>query len=194
MGELIRYNGNTSTGLVKAGEARRVMDEALAKMRSKDAPPAPIIERGTGPTPLPMERNRKPSAQIEEIDLPRVCAVHDRYYVARYLRDPKGNVSFGQTFRVTESLSDQYQAGMAAATIPGRACREESCPWCGAHGFGAVKCENCGAEVCYGRTDAKRHFHCRPSCGCDGKLTTKRRELKGIHPYIGPDSGFSSGG
>ena len=193
MSELIRYNRNTSTGLVKASEARRVMDEALAKMRSRNAPPAPIIDCVGEPTPLPMDRVRKPAARVA-IDLPRVCAVHDRFYVARYFRDPNGSIRFGQTLRVTESLSDQYQAGMAGATIPGSACREESCPWCGAHGFGAVKCGGCGAEVCYGRTDAKRHFHCRPSCGSDGTLVKKRRELKGIQPYIGPDSDFSSWG
>jgi hypothetical protein len=183
MSELIRWSGKGNGGLVKASDARGVMAAALAKMRGGLA-----LSGRTLPQLVHSPRGR------QEIDLPRVCAVHDRFYVARYFRDPDGSIRFGQTFRVTELLGDQYQSGSARMAIPGDACKDETCPWCGARGFGAVRCKRCSAEVCYGRTDAKQYFHCRTSCGSEGRMVQETREVKGIQPYIGPNSGFFSGG
>ncbi len=45
----------------------------------------------------------------EVVDLPRLCAVHDRYYIARYIRDSKGQITFAQTIRMVDSLREQYE-------------------------------------------------------------------------------------
>jgi hypothetical protein len=104
------------TNLVKWGgvvsEAGRKMDTALEKMRRHSITARPV-EKLRVVVPV----SRVITAEI--LDLPRICAVHNRGYVARYIRGDKGNFCYGQTIRVTDAICDQY------STLRSRAAR---CP------------------------------------------------------------------
>jgi hypothetical protein len=174
---LVRWESGT-WGLVPVREARSIMDRALGRSRESNA-----IEANLPRASYSLQ------TRDELIDLPRICTVHDRPYIARYIRNESGRFRLAQTFRVTESICEQYAAiASDRRTMSGKDCQEESCPWCGAHGFGSIYCYTCRAEVCYGRTDARRYFRCRLSCGNQCQLTASDRTMEGLEPYLRPVS------
>jgi hypothetical protein len=182
-GDLVK-SGDQS--LVRVSPSRRAMTEALTRLRQNGG-----LERHNAQPLVSYEPSR---ASGEIIDLPRVCSVHDRPYVARYLRDSNGLFRYAQTIRMTERLCEQYAAHVNERfTLPSGDLHEETCPWCGASGFGSVLCGRCHVEVCYGRTDARKHFHCRESCGAEGVLAFRERVMRGLLPSMRPDSAPSSG-
>ena len=132
------------------------------------------------------------SRGYQVVDLPRVCALHDKPYVARYIADEAGiRFRHTQTIRVTQQLYEsQYEEG-GVCFIPACDLGEESCAWCGGHGVGSVLCGKCRKEVCYGKT-VERHFRCRPSCGGEGKIVTDIRPVGGLIPSLGSDGPRSS--
>ena len=116
------------------------------------------------------------------VDLPRICAVHDKAYAARYVRQHDGRFRLGCMIGVTEALYlRQYAGNGNAASVPNDDIAEETCPMCGACGHGSVLCGGCKAEVCFGRT-AGRYFRCRPSCRGEGVMQRDRRNGHGVMP------------
>jgi len=102
----------------------------------------------------------------EIFDLYCVCAVHDRPYTLRFVRQPSGLLRF------TETLKDGPCSlpGNARAGGKGWALRLEyfekgatRCAWCGDESFHHCR-TYCGALVCGGRMVGET-FHCRKSCG-----------------------------
>jgi hypothetical protein len=173
--ELVKVSRH-DLALPAKSDARRVMDEALARLR-----PSVEIEKRQSQSIIirPSRMNA-----VDVIDLPRLCSVHDRFYVARYVRGSGGRFGHAQTFRMTEALRDQYESGAKSPdTMASANCAEEACAWCGAHGLGAVRCGTCRVEVCYGRTVGK-YFQCTKRCGGKGKMKSSQREQKGICPSL----------
>jgi hypothetical protein len=190
-GELIRYNGDQHS-LSKVSVARRTMDLALATLR--DAAPTVIEAAREQPYQiLPPRQSRTGSGAV--LDMPRVCAVHDRLYVSRYVQSVDGFFHYGQGIRITSKSSDQYGPDMDdPGSFPSSDLDDEICPWCGASGLGAVLCLRCKADVCYGRTISDTVFHCRESCGHSGRITSQPRSIRGLRPQLGHRSTPCSGG
>jgi hypothetical protein len=113
---------------------------------------------------------------VEVIDLPRICAVHERPYSSRYVRKVSGIYIYSQPIKVTQFLWEgQYDGNEEIRKIPPDQLGQEICAWCGAHGHGSVICYKCRKEVCYGRCEGKtdgKIGRCGPSCGGWGPITT----------------------
>lgn len=167
----------------------RKIDEAIAEIRRceiRKAEPAEIRQR------QPEKFGNGTPGEV--LDLPRVCAIHDKPWSARYIRGRNGHFHYAQTVRVTEALylSQYAECGNARQDLPVNDLGDETCPWCGASGFGAVRCGGCKRDVCYGRT-VSGYFRCRPSCGHEGKIVRSNYRVAGISPFSGAGS-FSVGG
>ena len=116
------------------------------------------------------------------VDLPRMCAVHGKPYAARYIFGKDGRFRLGSMIAVSEALyMRQYAGNGNAATVPGVELGDETCPLCGASGFGSVLCHVCKAEVCYGRTSAN-YFRCCPGCKGEGVMKPQARVQHGVTP------------
>jgi hypothetical protein len=159
------------------------MDTALAKLRQTEQ-----VERRARQTPPALS----PRAG-EVVDLPRMCAVHDKPYTARYVAGGDGCFHYAQTIRVTEALFLEQYADSVGQTrlLQGNELAEEFCPWCGAHGCGSVRCGSCGKEVCYGKT-VGRYFRCRDSCGGQGTMVPEARTHQGVTPGSPHKGGYSA--
>jgi hypothetical protein len=184
-GDLVKA-GQRDQSLVRASDARRAMREALVRLRRTSG----ILKtHDAQPVVIPV----RPQESGEIVDLPRVCAVHDRPYVARYIADGTGRFRHAQTIRITERLCEQYEANRGdARMVPSGDVGEETCPWCGASGPGSVRCGLCRVEVCYGGSYGK-HFRCRESCGAEGDLVPDDRAMRGVTPSLPPASAPGSG-
>jgi len=119
----------------------------------------------------------------EVVDLPRICAVHDRPYAARYVAGTDGRFRHAQTIGVTEALYlGQYADGLNPTRFLNSGdLGDETCPWCGASGFGSVRCGTCNREICFGKT-VGRYFRCRDSCGGQGTMVSEFRAHEGVTP------------
>jgi hypothetical protein len=124
------------------------------------------------------------------IDLPRICAVHDKPYAARYVRGNDGVFRHAQTIRVTETLGEQYTGN--GIGLSSKYWQEESCPWCGAHGSGSIQCGRCRYEICHGKTQGK-FFRCRNSCGSSGNIVSEDRTQEGFKPSLRGPGGYAAG-
>lgn len=155
-------------------DAGNKMDTALARLR-RDGDVETRRSQSLSPAPTPRGG--------EVVDLPRVCAVHDRPYAARYIAGTDGRFRYAQTIRVTEALYlGQYADGInQTRLVNGGDLGDETCPWCGASGFGSVRCGTCGKEICYGKTTG-RYFRCRDSCGGQGTMVSEFRTHEGVTP------------
>ena len=182
---------NMSNELVKwkpVSLAGRKMDLALAKVeprriQTQQPEPAPAVARAEAPV------------AGEPVDVPRWCSVHDgRVYMARYVRDDNGRFRYAQSIKATETLYlGQYAESLnGTLAVPGADLSEETCPWCGASGFGSIRCGKCGKESCYGRTTG-RFFRCRKSCGGQGTMVPESRAHEGIQPSARREIGYSTG-
>lgn len=170
-GALVKYQGGVPAPCPIA-ESRRAISQALALLR-----PAPARSHAPNPAVVATRSD-------DVVDLPRMCGMHNQPYAARYVIGDDGLYRHAQTIRVTEALYlTQYADAAQRALVPTEAIADETCPWCGASGFGAVLCRKCRAEVCYGKT-AGRFFRCRDSCGHKGSMTSEDRTHKGIVPGI----------
>ncbi len=178
-----------STELVKwkPANAGRKIDEALARIRRSE-----IVIRRAEPSAVSV-RKAEPFGEGkpgEVVDLPRVCAIHDKPWAARYIRGRNGHFHHAQTLRVTEALYLSQYGESDRWEIPVSDVGDETCPWCGASGFGAVRCGGCKHDVCYGRT-VSGYFRCRASCGGEGKIVRSHYRLLGQSPFSG-SGGFST--
>lgn len=139
------------------GDISGKMDAALARARERDKE-----SRSLSPAP----RGRVPAAG-ETFELSAVCAVHDRPYVLRYIRQASGRLRFVESLKLQPARAKPREAlagGAAGQMLPLSEFEsgEFPCPWCGAQDINGP-CD-CGALVCGGR---KRNglFRCRDSCG-----------------------------
>jgi len=172
--------------LVRVSPARQAMSNALIRLRQGGE----LLKPRDAQAQVTYAPSRQSGAII---DLPRICAVHDKPYASRYIRCANGRFRYAQAIRITERLCDQYEANLNDVRVmPREDCQDETCPWCGAYGFGSILCGWCRAEVCYGRTNGE-HFRCRPSCGAESKLLSDNRPMRGLTPSL-PNSGAGSGG
>jgi hypothetical protein len=146
-------------------DAGRKIDAALARIRN-------------GVRIAEVLPPRRKEIAPEVCDLQRVCSVHGKPYAARYVRQ-NGRYRYAQSIRITRSLYEvQYAESERLLVDSGFVC-EETCAWCGASGFAAVRCSACGADACYGMTVGK-YFRC--SCGHEGKITTANIKQVGMRP------------
>ncbi len=162
--------------LIVTGRARLAMARALETTEQ-----SALAIRSEPPPPVAAE----PRKRVTEVDLPRVCAVHGRGYISRYVSDAKGRFHYAQSFRFKEHFGDQYEDS-TAATVPNDQLADEACPWCGAVGLGSIKCGTCHMEICYGRTTAAGQFTCRDACTGSGRLAPKNRDMQGYVPGMRP--------
>lgn len=130
----------------------------------------------------------------EVVDLPRICALHDKPYAARYIAGDDGRFRYAQTIKVTDALYlEQYADRVGEVRLlQGSELAEEFCPWCGGHGRGSVCCGTCGKEICYGKS-VGRYFRCRDSCGGQGTMVPQARMHAGVTPGTPPRGGYSAG-
>jgi hypothetical protein len=96
------------------------MDTALARLRETEQ-----AERW-----IPRSRPVLSPQAGEVLDLPRICAVHDKPYAARYIADADGRFRYAQTIRVTEALYLEQYADSVGQTrqLQGTELAEEFCP------------------------------------------------------------------
>jgi len=124
----------------------------------------------------------EPSPAGEIVEIERVCAVHDKKYLALYVRNANGHglYTFLKSIPISASSSGgNVGAAKRVVTLewtmmdPGS---WEKCAWCGTASqfmFGrwvnAVQCGACRAYVCLGQT-VGTYFRCRESCGAAGEV------------------------
>jgi hypothetical protein len=122
----------------------------------------------------------------ELVELLRVCAIEDRFWIARYVKTVDGRLSLGETVRITESLwRGRYKESESGRIIELGSRSDEECAWCGAtcRGWnGPITCSTCHAKVCFGRTTADNYFHCRRSCTGHGQLRSTQTSEIAISP------------
>jgi hypothetical protein len=160
------------------------MDAALAQLRHGTE-----LEQPRGRVQAPPALAPKGG---DIVDLPRVCAVHDKPYAARYIAGADGRFHYSQTIRITESLYlEQYVDCSCQQHVQGNELAEEFCPWCGGHGYVAVLCSRCRAEICYGKT-VGRYFRCRESCGNEGTMRSEPRMHTGVTPGLPSRGGYTA--
>ena len=183
--EIIKANPNNRS-LAHRTLARQTMIDALARLRR------------TGEHLKKHEQDRltrlAPHVPSEIVDLPRMCAVHDRPYAARYVRASNGRYRYAQSVKVTEAvfLSQYADSLNDVCNVPSNDIGEETCAWCAASGSGSVLCGSCKKEVCYGKTTG-RFFRCRVSCGGEGNMVSGHRRYNGVSPRLLEGSGFTQG-
>lgn len=186
MNELVKYHGPERS----LTPARRAMDEALEKLRGRGE----VVKRQAETRSVTAAAHPDPVFMVGEVvDLPRMCAVHDRPWVARYIAGKDGRFRHAQTIKVTEAMYEsQYaESEYQQLAVCSSDLAEECCPWCGGHGVGSVRCAECGEEVCYGRT-AGRYFRCRSSCGGEGDMVPEKRMQGGLTPSLSQRGSQSS--
>lgn len=173
----------------KPNNAGRKIDQALEKIRRTE-----IVIQKDGSSEVAV-REVEPFSEGkpgEVVDIPHRCALHDKPCAARYIRGRNGRFHYAQTVRVTEALylSQYAEYSNERREIPVDDIGEETCPWCGASGFGAVRCGTCKNDICYGRTVAG-YFRCHARCGGEGKIVRSNHRLLGLRLSSG-SGGFST--
>jgi|HubBroStandDraft_6_1064221.scaffolds.fasta_scaffold957091_1 hypothetical protein len=143
----------------------------------------PTVSREPVTPMTPPSRRNDLAAGIpdEVVDLIRCCAVHGKVYMSRYIM--RLNWQYAQSIRLTKALyRSQYRDGNRVV-VPCSALDEETCPWCGATGLGAICCGACQEagrvyEICYGKT-VDQEGSCY--CGWGGKLRSMARNHQGVN-------------
>jgi hypothetical protein len=181
MNFLEKYCGNEK-GLTPVSDDRRVMDEALARLRQHE-----VIE----PDATAKAHQALACTPPDIVEVARICAVHDKPYIAIYRRGENGLFICSRTMRLTaEGNPRECAAAENSITLdfslldPNGA--GESCPWCKAAAkialgrrLNSVWCGGCRAFVCLGRTE-ENYFRCRDSCRCAGELAARWVASEGI--------------
>jgi hypothetical protein len=152
------------------------MKDWLAKARASR-----IAASGAKPAPLA-------TGASEVIEVPRVCAMFDKPWVARYVRGARGLFRLMDTLKPDSGNTAGAGKGSAAAkdviltrSETSRDSEPERCPWCGVKDT-LVFCESCGAWVCrsqVSKQNGEDYFRCRASCGNAGTLTNTTEGYKG---------------
>jgi hypothetical protein len=162
-------------------DAQRMMERAKATLRQSTG--AVEVKR---PAAREIVAGEIIAGQI--VDVPRICAVHDKAYLASYVRGVNGLFQFSKTIKPN---SLPVGAGNSGAGPEPETVKidpdgpEEICAWCGA-GPGVVSgkryetilCNHCEAYICTGRTK-DNFFRCRKSCGASGQIGDRWVDTKG---------------
>jgi hypothetical protein len=171
--ELVKYDSWQGSKISKAD-----YEKALSVIKQAAVPRVDVVK----PVVMPQRTAELTTGPGQIVDLPRVCAVHDRPYAARYIRGDDGRFHLGSMIAITEAIyMRQYAGNGNAGAVSSDAIGEETCPLCGAFGHGSVLCSDCKKEVCYGRTSG-RYFRCRESCRGKGVMKPEKRVQHGVTP------------
>lgn len=129
-----------------------------------------LIRKGHGVT-------RSPAPEI--FHLYCYCAVEDKPYTLRFVRQSSGLLRFKESIKgKPASFPNNARAGGVGYTLRMEYFENSAtpCAWCGNGGF--HHCANdCGALVCGGRMKGDT-FHCRKSCGASW-VGVPLQEVKG---------------
>ena len=179
-GELEKWNG----GNLPARLENRI--EQWRRRRSEDL----VLQPPHGTNIRPRGTNSLiPSERGSVIDLPRVCAVHDQLWCARYIRQANGRFEYSLAVHASERLRQIQYAPDNASVLPvDFNTGVEECPWCGAFtrdgSSGSPFCYRCKARVCYGRTTRSGYIYCRASCSGEGQLIHCDEPEVGVVPEL----------
>lgn len=166
--------------IIISNSRRRTIELGLALLKRPASPQRSVTSITTTATPHHPARTT-PTKGV--LDLPRVCAVHDRIYMSRYIDQGRGFVYSGGVLPENSAREQYRDHASNTITLPNSALDTETCPWCGSVGFASVHCGSCNSEVCFGRT-AKNYFQCRPSCDGEGPMTRDPRPMQGVRPAL----------
>jgi hypothetical protein len=129
-----------------------------------------LIRQGHGVTRSPAPKT---------FDLYCFCAVHDKPYTLRFVRQPSGLLRFKESIKGKPASSPgDARAGGVGWTFRLKYFENPAapCAWCGNESF--HHCASyCGALVCGGRMKGNT-FHCRKSCGASW-VGVPLREVRG---------------
>lgn len=115
----------------------------------------------------------------EIFDLTCVCAVHDRSYTLRFVRQASGLLRFKESLKgFARDFPDNARAEAVVYTLRLELFEKGAtpCAWCGNGSFHHCR-TYCEALVCGGRIIGET-FHCRESCGASW-VGTPLHEVKG---------------
>ncbi len=168
---LEKWRGNAETPSQPNIERRAKRDEVLKALRQEQE----VETRQAAPA------SHAPQVDAREIiEQLFVCAVEDREFIVRYVRQPNG------LFRAVESVKIHAGGGSAkGSTRPTLVLSTDqiegshtACPWCGNSGH--YHC-HCGGVVCGGKLIGQL-FTCRASCGDKWIIGSPVTEIKGTKP------------
>jgi hypothetical protein len=133
-----------------------------------------------------IQRPAQPTIQVHEptvgaLDLPRVCALHQRPYVSRYISDGR-EFHYAQSIRMTDSLLNGQYNELEVQSFDTAYLEHEHCPWCGAYSdswTGPIACTGCCRLLCFGTT-VRDYFRC--PCGKESRLIGGDRGESGFVP------------
>jgi hypothetical protein len=140
-------------------------------------------------------RSKLPGNKFGEvIEMPRVCSVFDKPYIARYKRRADGSLMLLDVQPV-QTVATSGKESAAKITVAHKEIdgSNERCPWCSAKGLGF--CESCASWTCSGGLTKQQggddFFRCRASCGSKNEIdivpdtwTVAGREAKDRLPAL----------
>jgi hypothetical protein len=111
-----------------------------------------------------------------------VCAVHDSYFITRYVKQPHGRYRATTTVKLDGGRESGRGKSPALQTLSMDKIEgpHPPCPWCSCNMNMRYHCY-CDGVVCGGRVEGTL-FKCRDSCGKQWYPTGNVTEIKGIPP------------
>jgi hypothetical protein len=168
---LEKWRGNAESQPQTSRERRAKRDEVLQALRQ---------EREVETQPAEASPEGRPVDAREFFEQLCVCAVEDREFIVRYVRQPNG------LFRAIESVKIPAGGGSGKASTRSTLVlstdkiegSHTACPWCSNSGH--YHC-HCGGVVCGGKLVGQL-FTCRASCGAKWIIGSPVTEIKGTKP------------
>jgi hypothetical protein len=168
---LEKWRGNAESPSQTSFERRAKRDEVLQTFRQHHEVETQPAQAASAAPPVDAR---------EFFEQLCVCAVEDREFMVRYVRQPNG------LFRATESVKIHAGGGSGkGSTRPTLVLSIDkiegghtACPWCGNGGH--YHCD-CGGVVCGGKLIGQL-FTCRASCGEKWIIGSPVTEIKGTKP------------
>lgn len=139
-------------------------------------------------------RSITPASSGETYELPRVCAMFDKPYLARYVRGAGGLFRLSETVKLESAGAAVGQTiGQKSVTLTfaeiSKDSPQERCPWCGVKGA-LIICSKCNCWVCRSQVTKRGKdelFRCRKSCGLEGILSIRVEEFSGAKGPTKPE-------
>jgi hypothetical protein len=132
-------------------------------------------------------REAASQALPQRLAMPRACALVNRPYASYYLIGPDGAYRYSRSGQLNKASLRELFSGVGVGSYRMRAADidEETCPWCGTSGNGAVHCPACNTFTCWGSVVDNCFWSCRASCGYSGKLARRAVEQIAMIPRTG---------
>ena len=112
----------------------------------------------------------------------------EKFKVARIEKEIPATETSGFAASLAASFSAKRSRANSAFDCSEMDTHGLHCPWCGARG-GFVHCQDCGENVCRGRTvtrsDGTDWFTCDPGCGATGTLAPLKKMQGDTAPHRG---------